>query len=71
MNIDKEAQGVRRYGWTKDGAPELGWYSGQVTAPAELRVDVFPRSFWKQDTTAMFDIQIVKLDTRSYLCITL
>ena len=38
--------------------------------PAESRADVSSHGFWKQWTTAMFDIRIVNLDTRSYLCMT-
>ena len=43
---------------------------GQVLVPAELRADVSAHGFWKQGTTAMFDIRIVNLDTGSYLRMT-
>ena len=37
----------------------------QVEVPAESREDISAHVFWKQGTTAMFDIQIVNLDAVS------
>ena len=40
---------------------------GQETVPDESWVDVSVHRFWKWGTTALFDMQIVNLDTGSYL----
>ena len=42
----------------------------QVEVPEESRADVSAHGFWKRETTAMFDIQIVNLDVGSYLRMT-
>ena len=55
---------------TINGAARLVGQPGQVEVPAELRADVSTHGFWKQGTTAMFDIQIVNLDVGSYLRMT-
>ena len=44
--------------------------AGQVQLPEELRADVSAQGLWKWGTTAVFDIQIVKLNAGSYLCMT-
>ena len=49
---------------------ELVRRSGQVTVPADSRVDVSAHGFWKWGTTAIFDGIIVNLDVGSYLCTT-
>ena len=64
------AQGGRRNGQAGNGAAELEKRPGQVSVPAESRVDVSSHGLWKWGTTAMFDIRIVDLDTVSYLCMT-
>ena len=43
------------------------WMQGQVEVPAESSADVSAHGFWKQGTTAMFDIQTFNLDAGSYL----
>ena len=43
---------------------------GQVELTTDSREDVSAHGFWKQETTAMFDIRIVNLDTGSYLRMT-
>ena len=53
-----------------DGAARLARRVRQVVVPAELMADISAHGFWKQGTTAMFDIQIFNLDTGSYLCMT-
>ena len=40
----------------------------QVMVPDESRGDVSVHGFWKWDTFALFDMQIVNLDLVSYLC---
>ena len=58
---------VRR---TVNGADRLIGQPQQVVVPAESRSDVSAHGFWKQGTTAMFDITIVNLDAGSYLRMT-
>ena len=53
---------------TIDVYDELGKVSGKVALPAVLRDDVSTCGFWKQGTTAMFDVRIVNLDAGSCLC---
>ena len=48
----------------------MGRRTGFVTVPSESRADVGTHSFWKRETTAMFDIRIANLDAGSYLCMT-
>ena len=48
----------------------LAWIPVLVEVPAESRADVSTHGFWNQDTTAIFDIQIVNFDVGSYLCMT-
>ena len=71
---DRSTDTVEYYQWgrvrTVNGAARLAGQPGQVQVPAELRVDVSVHGFWKQGTTAMFDIRIVNLDAGSYLCMT-
>ena len=43
---------------------------GQVAVPAESMAGVSTQGFWRQGTTAMFDIQIVNLDMGFYLLMT-
>ena len=59
-----EAQGGRVR--TVNGADILVGQLGQVGIPAESRADAIAHGFWKQGTTAMFDIQIVNLDAGFY-----
>ena len=70
-NIDGEAQVGGRNGRTKNGADELERRPVQVVVHAGSRDDVSAHGFWKQGNTAMFDIRIVNLNTRSYLHMTL
>ena len=44
--------------------------TAQVQVPEESRADARAHSFWKQGTTAMFNIQIVNLNAGSYLRMT-
>ena len=37
-------------------------------APEETRADVRAHGFWRQSTTALFDICIFNLNAGSYLC---
>ena len=53
-----------------NGAARLLGQPGQEVSHVELRSDVSAHGFWKQGTTAMFDIRIVNLDTSSYLRMT-
>ena len=46
---------------TVNGADRLVGQLGHVVVPAESRSDVGAHGFWKWETTAMFDIQIVTL----------
>ena len=55
---------------TVNGAARSVGQPGQVVVTAELRADVSAHGFWKQGTTAMFDIRIVNLDAGSYLRMT-
>ena len=55
-------------GRTVNGAARFVGQLGQVKVPAESRAYVSAHGFWKRGTTAMFDIQMVKLDAGSYLC---
>ena len=63
-----ESQGGR--GRTVNGEYRLIGQPGQVVVPAESRAEVSAHGFWKQGTTAMFDIRIVNLDAASYLRMT-
>ena len=63
-----EAQGGSER--TVNGAAILVGQPEQVQVPAESREDVSTHGFWKQGTTAMFDIRIVNLDAGSYLRMT-
>ena len=45
----------------------MGRGKEQVMVLADPRADVSTYDFWKRGTTAMFDIQIVNIDTGSYL----
>ena len=62
--------GTDTVGRTVNGVTRLVGQPGQVVLPAESRADVSAHGFWKQDTTAMFDIRIVNLDVGSYLRMT-
>ena len=53
-----------------NGAARLVGQPGQVVVPAESHAHVNAHGFWKQGTTAMFDIQTVNLDAGSYLRMT-
>ena len=53
-----------------NGAARLLGQTVQVVVPAESRADVSAHDFWKQETTAMFDIRIVNLNVGSYLRMT-
>ena len=64
----EEDQGGR--GSTVNGTAILIGQPVQVVVPTESRADVSAHGFWKQGTTAMFDIIIVNLDTGSYLRMT-
>ena len=59
-----EAQGGS--GRTVNGSDRLVEQPLQVVVPAESRADVSTHGFWKQGTTAMFDIRIVNLNKGSY-----
>ena len=63
-----EAQGGK--GRTVNGAARLVGQPEQVVVPADSRADVSAHGFWKQGTTTMFDIRIVKIDAGSYLRMT-
>ena len=39
-------------------------------APEETRADVGDHEFWRQGTTALFDVRIVNLDMVYYICMT-
>ena len=52
-------------GRTVNGAAILVRKPVQVEVPTELRADISAHSFWKQGTTAMFDIRIINLDAGS------
>ena len=43
---------------------------GQLVVLEELRAGISAHGFWKQGTTAMFNIRIVNLDVGSYLHMT-
>ena len=62
--------GTETVGWTVNGASRLVGQPGQVLVPAESRADLSAHGFWKQGTTAMFNIRIVNLDAGSYLRMT-
>ena len=53
-----------------NGVAVLAWRLGQVQVPAESRADVRSHGFWKQGTTAIFDLRIVNLNAGSYLRMT-
>ena len=57
-------------GRTVNGEDRLVGQPGQVVVPAESHAHVNAHGFWKQGTTAMFDIQTVNLDAGSYLRMT-
>ena len=67
-NPVEEAQGGRAR--TVNRAARLIGQPGQVVVHAESRADISAHSFWKQGTTAMFDIRILNLGAGSYLCMT-
>ena len=54
MDTVGDAQGGRER--TVNRAAILVGRPGQVQVPAESRADVSAHGFWKQGTTAMFDI---------------
>ena len=62
------AQGGRAR--TVNGAARLAGRLGQVEITAESRAYISAHGFWKQGTTAMFDIQVFNLDAGSYLRMT-
>ena len=55
-------------GPTVNGADVLARRKGQVEVHAYSRTDVSAHGFWKQGTTAMFDIRISNMNTGSCLC---
>ena len=57
----------RSCGKTVNGADMLVGQPGQVKVPADSRADINAQGFWKQGTTAIFDIRMVNLDTDSSL----
>ena len=65
---EEEAQGGRAR--TVNRADRIRRQPGKVVVPAQSWADVSAHGFWKRGTTAMFDIRIVNLDTRSYLRMT-
>ena len=81
MQGERNGAGARQEGGESDGGTEtvertvdraarLAGQPGQVVALAESRADVSAHGFWKQGTTAMFDIRIFNLDAGSYLPMT-
>ena len=62
--------GTDTVGRTVNGTAILVEQMVQVVVPAESRTDISTHGFWKQGTTAMFDIRIVNLDVGSYLRMT-
>ena len=53
-----------------NGAVRLVGQTVQVEVPAESRAGVSAHRFWKGGTTTMFDVQIINLNSGSYLCMT-
>ena len=68
MDIVGESAGGSR--WTVNGEAVLSGRMGKVKVFAESSTDISAHSFWKQGTTAMFDIRIGNLDVDSYLRMT-
>ena len=62
-NTVGQAQGGN--GRTVNGAIRLVDKPGQVEVLAKSRADVSAHGFWKRETTTMFDIRIVNLNTGS------
>ena len=67
-DIVREAKGGS--GPTVNGADRLVGMPGQVQVSSDSKSDVSTHSFWKRETTAMFDIRIINLDAGSYLHMT-
>ena len=71
MQGDRTEAGARQEAGEADGGTDrLVGQPGQLLVPAESRADVSTHGFWKQGTTAMFDIRIVNLNAGSYLRMT-
>ena len=68
--MDTLGEAYKGSGPTVNRADRLVGRPEQVEVPAESRVDVSTRGFWKRRITAMFEIRIFNLDAGSYLHIT-